>query len=110
MPDIKMPYNTDAEEAVLGNILIDPERQWDELEPREELFYSARNKKLFRAMQKLRHSGREIDISSLAPLMKSDDMPSPASWLTSLAEKALPFRTKAACEELRVLAAKRAAI
>ena len=58
----KLPFSLDAEQAVLGSLLIDPE-SFNDIAPmlEKEDFYSAENKEIFGAMSEMFISNRAID-------------------------------------------------
>lgn len=61
------PQNIDAEEAILGGILLDPEalgRVADVLRP--EIFYLTAHQEIFRCMLALQAQGRSTDLMSVA--------------------------------------------
>lgn len=62
----RLPFSLDAEQAVLGSLLIDP-GCFDEIvdEVNEEDFYSNENKEIFRAMKAMYLTSRSIDAVTL---------------------------------------------
>jgi replicative DNA helicase len=71
VPEEKLPYNPDAEVAVLGSILIDNDKFDKVLELiSDEDFYDERNKWAFRAMMFLHKAGSEIDLLTLSDFLK----------------------------------------
>ncbi len=65
--DVNLPYNTDAEQMVLGSIIADPElltKVTDKLSP--EHFFRKTHSGIYSVMQKLFVSGKEINIISLS--------------------------------------------
>jgi replicative DNA helicase len=82
------PYNPDAEQAVLGSILIDN----DKVKKVREIidaddFYDERNKWIFRAMEVLDDKNTEIDIITLSDFLRDNgylDFVGGASRLTEL--------------------------
>jgi len=62
----KLPFSLEAEQAVLGSILIDPERFTDiATSLSEEDFYLEDHKQIFGAMQQLYLTSRTIDVVTL---------------------------------------------
>ncbi|NET38985.1 MAG: replicative DNA helicase [Cyanothece sp. SIO1E1] len=69
------PQNIDAEEAILGGILLDPEalgRVMEILQP--EAFYVNAHRDLYRATLALHHQGRPTDLMSLTAWLKDHDL------------------------------------
>lgn len=65
------PQNIDAEESILGGILLDPEainRVADVLKP--EAFYLSAHQEIYRAMLSLQGQGRPTDLMSVATWLK----------------------------------------
>lgn len=71
--DVKIPpHSEEAEEAVLGSILIDPDVLPDIMETlRSADFYSRRNQLIFSAVEKLFDSGDPVDIVSITEKLRS---------------------------------------
>jgi len=63
----EIPHNIEAEEAVLGSLLIDP-RAFDDVAPlvRANDFYAAKNKAIFTAMVAMNRDREAIDFVTLA--------------------------------------------
>lgn len=82
------PHNTEAEQAVLGGLLIDKEAVTevsDIIKP--EFFYENHNRKIFEAMLKLYEEQRPIDLLTLTNILKKEkfyDVVGGANYLTSL--------------------------
>ncbi len=69
------PQNIEAEEAILGGILLDPEaisRVIDTLRP--EMFYVAAHQELFRACLMLHNQSRPTDMMSVATWLNDRDL------------------------------------
>jgi replicative DNA helicase len=69
------PQNLDAEEAILGGILLDPEalgRVIDVLQP--EGFYIGAHRDIYRAMVSLQVQGLPTDLVSVATRLKDQDL------------------------------------
>lgn len=69
------PQNIDAEEAILGGILLDPEamaRIVDTLQP--EAFYISAHQQLYRAALALHSQGKPTDLMSLATWLKDNGL------------------------------------
>lgn len=69
------PQNIEAEEAILGGVLIDPEafsRVMDLLRP--EMFYVAAHQEIFRACTILYNQSRPTDMMSIATWLSDRDM------------------------------------
>ncbi len=69
------PQNIEAEEAILGGILLDPEaisRVIDTLRP--EMFYVAAHQELFRASLMLHNQSRPTDMMSVATWLSDRDL------------------------------------
>ena len=64
--DRKMPYSLEAEQSVLGSILIDPESFADIASIMDaEDFYTPDHREIYRAMQDLFLANRTIDLVTL---------------------------------------------
>lgn len=87
---ITMPFSQDAEQSVLGAILLDPscfEKVLEYLKP--ESFYVPQNQKIFKAISSLFSRSQKIDfVTVLEELKKEDgyDEGDGRAYLTSLAE------------------------
>lgn len=69
------PQNIEAEEAILGGILLDPEaisRVSDRLAP--EAFYISAHKSIYQAALKLHSQGKPTDLLSLAAWLADNDL------------------------------------
>ncbi len=69
------PQNIEAEEAILGGILLDPEaisRVWDRLLP--EAFYISAHKAIYQAAQKLHSQGKPTDLLSVTAWLSDHDL------------------------------------
>jgi len=80
------PHNTDAEESVLGAILLSKEAIGLVAENlKSEDFYDSNNSKIFDAMLALYEKGKPIDILTLTEALKKDKLNKvDASYLTDL--------------------------
>ncbi len=74
MPDYKiMPHNIEAEQAVLGSILIDMQAQSDILGLlKEDDFYSQAHRDIFVSMSKIYQSSRPVDFVTLTDQLDKD--------------------------------------
>ncbi len=67
------PHSEEAEEALIGSILIDPSVVNDVIEiVSSEDFYFPKNKKVFSAIEKLFDEGEPIDVISVSEKLKSE--------------------------------------
>ncbi len=69
----ELPYSNDAEQAVIGSIIIEPElivEALDTLKP--DYFYAERNKYIFGAMVELFNTGVPIDTVTLGNLLEKE--------------------------------------
>jgi replicative DNA helicase len=69
------PQNIEAEEAILGGIMLDPEainRVYDHLVP--EAFYISAHKDIYQAMQRLHSHGKPTDLLSVINWLIDHDM------------------------------------
>lgn len=73
MNEGKPLYNQEAEQAVLGSILIDPDclRRVREILTNED-FYEREHKYIFRAMEELQDSDVEVDVLTLSDKMRDE--------------------------------------
>jgi replicative DNA helicase len=98
MAEEKLPYNSEAEAAVLGSILIDNDKFNKILELiSDEDFYDDRHKWIFRAMMFLHKDSVEIDVLTLADFMSNQgylDLVGGPSYLTDLTNY-VPTATRA---------------
>ena len=68
----ELPYSNEAEQAVIGSVLLEPESILEALDiVKPEYFYSERNKYIFAAMVELFHSGENIDTVTLGNLLSN---------------------------------------
>ena len=71
--DGKMPSNIEAEQSLLGCLLLDKEIQLDILtELTEEHFYSEANKLIFSALERINKEGGAIDIVSVIDALEKE--------------------------------------
>ncbi len=87
MSDRLPPQNIEAEEAVLGGILIDPEavsRVLDTLNP--EMFYVAAHQEIFRACLMLHNQSNPTDMMSLTTWLSDRDMLEKIGGQTKIAQ------------------------
>ena len=69
----KMPFSLEAEQAVLGSVLIDPERIGDLAgKLTENDFYLEEHRQIYSAMQKLFLQSRDIDLVTLIDTLVKD--------------------------------------
>ena len=69
----ELPYSNDAEQAVIGSVIIEPQlivEALDILKP--EYFYAERNKYIFGAMVELFNTGVPIDTVTLGNLLEKE--------------------------------------
>lgn len=81
------PQNIEAEEAILGGILLDPEaisRVWDSLIP--EAFYISAHKDIYQAAQKLHTQGKPTDLLSLMAWLSDNNLLTRIGGKTKLAQ------------------------
>jgi len=81
------PQNIEAEEAILGGILLDPEaisRVWDRLLP--EAFYISAHKEIYQAAQKLHSQGKPTDLLSLMAWLSVNNLLTRIGGKTKLAQ------------------------
>lgn len=81
------PQNIDAEEAILGGILLDPDaigRVAELLAP--EAFYISDHQRIYRAMLTLQSMGRPTDLMSLTSWLKDQDQLDKVGGQSRLAE------------------------
>ncbi len=69
----ELPYSSEAEQAVIGSVLIDPQSIIDALDIiKPEYFYAERNKHIFAAMKELFDTGVPIDTVTLGNLLEKE--------------------------------------
>ena len=105
------PHSTEAEQAVIGGLLLDPEA-FDKIADvlNEKDFYEKRNRELFNAIYKLNHRGEPCDFITVSNFLKSSKNLDEAtfSYLTSLVkETPSAARIKTYANIVREHAAKR---
>ena len=88
---INLPYNMQAEQSVLGAVLLKPETLTDLVEIiRPEMFYTRQNAQIYSEMLRLFTSDQTIDFVTLLDAVISDGVPPSADeakvYLTGLAE------------------------
>ena len=68
---LKLPYNEEAEKAVLGSLLLDPQTAESALEKLSpEDFWSIRNRDVFTAMKALWDKGGSIDVVTVMDMLE----------------------------------------
>ena len=69
-----LPHNLEAEQSVLGSIMLEPEK-WDEVNDTisEEHFYKNAHRTIFTAFRELNLKGQPIDILTVSDLLKKKD-------------------------------------
>ncbi|MDY4186279.1 MAG: replicative DNA helicase [Candidatus Borkfalkiaceae bacterium] len=75
MPDkiSVMPFNQEAEQSLLGCLLVDQEIQLETLAGlKEEDFYVEAHKLIYDSMKKVAHNNKPIDIVTLSDMMEKD--------------------------------------
>ena len=91
---MKMPYSPDAEQAVLGAVLIDSEcmARVAEILPRAELFHLEQHKLIYQVMLDLFTDGKVIDFITVLEALKKEksfDEVSGRTYLVQLGQSAL---------------------
>ena len=105
------PHSTEAEQAVIGGLLLDPDA-FDKVADvlNEKDFYEKRNKDLFKAIYELNHRGEPCDFITVSNFLKSSKNldETTFSYLTSLVkETPSAARIKTYADIVREHAAKR---
>ena len=105
------PHSTEAEQAVIGGLLLDPDA-FDKVADvlNEKDFYEKRNKDLFKAIYELNHRGEPCDFITVSNFLKSSKNLNETtfSYLTSLVkETPSAARIKTYADIVREHAAKR---
>lgn len=61
------PNNQELEESLLGCLIMDSEQYWkvEPFIPTEEIFYTSKNKRLFRIIKQMSHNGEVIDMMTI---------------------------------------------
>jgi replicative DNA helicase len=69
-----LPHNNEAEQSVLGAIMLEPEK-WDEVNDviSEEHFYKTAHRTIYTAFRELNIKGQPIDILTVSELLKKKD-------------------------------------
>lgn len=90
LEDIKLPYSLEAEQSVLGSILIDPQCLYQVLERvKPQYFYLPQHREIFTAMVSMFSQSSAIDIVTLLEELKSKGVYDEAggkAYLLQLAE------------------------
>jgi replicative DNA helicase len=85
--DRQLPYSPEAEIAVLGGMLIDPDAVAKAIEVVDDaMFYREPNRRLFRAMSRLFQGGQALDPVTVSEELKKTDELEVVGGLTYLAE------------------------
>ncbi len=74
MEGLKLPHSLEAEQSVLGGLMIDNER-WDNVSERVSLpmiFYSRPHRTIFAQMQRLLELGKPIDLITLSEALEQN--------------------------------------
>lgn len=90
-PGVHMPFNLEAEQSVLGAVLLDPSclAAVAEILPRAEFFYAVNNQMIYRAMMEMFTLGLPVDFVTVLERLKSDaefDEATGKVYLTQLAQ------------------------
>lgn len=90
-PGLHMPFNLEAEQSVLGAVLLDPSclAAVAEILPRAEFFYAVNNQRIYRAMMEMFTLGLPVDFVTVLERLKSDaefDEATGKVYLTQLAQ------------------------
>lgn len=85
-----LPFSNEAEQSVLGSILLDPESRnevFDTLKP--ECFYIPQNRKIYEALIMMDNAQKPIDFITLLEFLRSEDLYDEIggkAYLTTIAE------------------------
>ena len=85
----EMPSSKDAENSVLGAILLEGEESFDKVSPwirSNDAFYFDDNKKIWKAIKTLRQSKEAIDLVTVANILKEDGETDIAYYLSGLTD------------------------
>lgn len=84
---VNLPYSSDAEQAVLGGLMLDNDR-WDDVLPliRDTDFYLPAHRRIFQAMGQLMASQQPIDLITLSELLDQNAALEPVGGFAYLAE------------------------
>ncbi len=90
-PGMNMPFNLEAEQSVLGAVLLDSSclPAVIEILPRAEYFYAVTNRMIYGAMLEMSDSGQPVDFVTVLERLKKDDTFDEATgkvYLTQLAQ------------------------
>lgn len=91
VPGLSLPYSNEAEQAVLGIILFDPQSLATvaELLPRDEYFAGTNNKRIYAAMLELFTLGQQVDFITVLNFLEktnSFNLETGKIYLTQLAQ------------------------
>lgn len=87
VPDRQPPYAPEAELAVLGGMLIDPDAVSKAIEILDDsMFYREANRRVFRAMARLFQAGQVVDPVTVSEELKKSDELEAAGGMAYLAE------------------------
>tara|TARA_R100001530_G_scaffold58498_2_gene42485 strand:+ start:715 stop:2067 length:1353 start_codon:yes stop_codon:yes gene_type:complete len=85
----EMPSSKEAENSVLGAILLEGEESFDKVSPwirSNDAFYFDDNKKIWKAIKTLRQSKEAIDLVTVANILKEDGETDIAYYLSGLTD------------------------
>lgn len=85
---LDIPHSVEAEQALLGSLLIDPDKLWPcmDLGLNAESFYITRNGWIFQAMLELERNGQQIDFVTISEHLDRMDQLSNAGGSTYLSD------------------------
>ena len=85
----EMPSSKEAENSVLGAILLEGEESFDKVSPwirSDDAFYFDDNKKIWKAIKTLRQNKEAIDLVTVANILKEDGEKDIAYYLSALTD------------------------
>lgn len=91
MPGVQAPFSQEAEQSVLGAVLLDSEylSVVEEILPRAEYFYAASNRQIYEAMLELDVLGRPVDFVTVLDKLRENpefDLETGRVYLAQLAQ------------------------
>ncbi len=107
-----MPHNLEAEQAVIGGILVDPQcvGMISEILPAGELFYNSAYGAIYDSILELEKQNRAIDIVTVADRVKEKDLPPEVASLEIITNLAFSVPTSANTKHYANIVAEKATL
>lgn len=107
-----MPHNLEAEQAVIGGILVDPQcvGMISEILPSGDMFYNSAYGAIYESILELEKQNRAIDVVTVADRVKEKDLPPEVASLEIISNLALSVPTSANTKHYASIVAEKATL